>query len=80
MKEYISCSEADATPAIQDMVVQAAGDFRLEQKFHINNLRLYVAIQHNKALSYKQTRDALYRVRQRVAIAHAGLGWYRWEF
>ena len=80
MRTSHSSLPVETSPAIQNMVIQAASDYLLEQSFHIDNLRLYIAIQHNKPLSYKQTRDALYRVRQRVAVTHKGRGWYRWEF
>ena len=44
---------------------------------HINYVRLACHDQEGKTLSYKQTRDALYRVRVKgAAIQHIGKGVY----
>lgn len=80
MIKNISLKGCASYPKIQDAVIEVAKEFEPGQDFHIFNLRMKVHNQYSLTLSYKQTRDALYRVRESVAISHNGRGWYRWDF
>lgn len=65
---------------IQEIVVKTAKNYEPGQSWHLNQIRLEVALSHEISLSYKQTRDAFYRVRTRIAITHRGNGYYAWDF
>lgn len=41
-------------------------------------LQLHIAIFFSRLFTYKQVRDALFRVRDRLNIIHVGNGMYRW--
>lgn len=47
-------------------------------EFHIYELSLTVNQFFGNEYSYKQIRDALYRMRHKRGIEHCGRGWYRW--
>lgn len=63
--------------SIQDVLYFQACEVR-GCRFHVNALRLRLAFR-GLFLSYKQARDALYRLRvMGAAFIHLGRGWYRW--
>lgn len=66
---------------IQEIVLLAALDTTdRHDYFSVDAIRLEIGIKQQKFLSYKQVRDALYRLRtvQNVSIEHVGRGKYRW--
>lgn len=49
-------------------------------RFHINHLRFWYLSCSGVLLTYKQVRDALYRLRRLgVRLQHIGEGFYRWQ-
>lgn len=63
---------------IEQNVLKIAKGFTPDQRFHINHLRWMILFRFGQNLSYKQVRDALYRVREWTLIEHTGKGWYQW--
>lgn len=55
------------------------GDFGSLGVFHINWVRMSVYLAYGVSLSYKQTRNALYRLRDRGWCSHLRLGVYVFE-
>lgn len=64
---------------IQDMVLRVAFDYPPGCTFHTNWLMQDIMHNYDCVLTFKQRRDALFRLRSRYVIKHIGLGWYRWD-
>lgn len=64
-------------PTIQDMITRVAGDYYSIGYFSINFIRIDVLLLYGIPLSYKQTRDALYRMRGYSGWYHTRRGRYR---
>lgn len=47
--------------------------------FHIQHIIFLDTWDGHETLSYKQVRDALFRIREWALIRHVGKGWYEWE-
>jgi hypothetical protein len=45
--------------------------------FHIEFVQMVAFFRFGVLLTYKQVRDALYRLRDRNPITHHGFGWYK---
>jgi len=63
---------------IQDRVQAAAKQFARMGFFSIFWLQLFLAFRYGCCYSYKQIRNALFRTRAVVPLAHVCYGWYEW--
>lgn len=63
---------------IQQSVEMIALEFLPYGGFHINWVRFEASRRWSLYLSYKQVRDALYRLRWRFPVEHWGMGLYKW--
>lgn len=64
---------------IEDMVLKIARRFSPDVKFPITVICWMAVWEFNRNLSYKQVRDALYRMREWSLIRHNGEGMYQWD-
>lgn len=66
-------------PLIQDMVLCEALTFLDQDVVPIHAVRVAVLNRYGCNLSYKQARDAFFRLRDRWPVKHIGGGFYKWD-
>lgn len=64
--------------SIQDMVLDVSRSCPPGAVFHNLHVRQQICQSFKKELTYKQARDALYRLRYMHPVEHLGQGWYEW--
>jgi hypothetical protein len=71
--------QINAPITLQGIVLISALDCTSFPRFHNLQIWLIIYTKFNINLSYKQIRDALFRLRNYYCIRHIGRGWYVYD-
>lgn len=67
------------TPTIQELSWVAAKAVTMRGGFVIEDILIELHINHNRTLTYRQVRNALFRLRDTMQIRHVQRGGYLWK-